>query len=166
MDGGNRAAGGPGPCAVAVRFGSRGVGYGNQLAGGAQPTACGQKRGGKFTPGSTSAMSAEPVTGAAPAPAFVTTRWTQVLSARGESPEARAALGELCEAYWMPVFRFIRRGGRDEDAARDLTQGFLAQLLARNGLDTVEPGKGRFRSYLLGAVKHYLADQFDRSQAA
>ena len=98
--------------------------------------------------------------------AFVTTRWTQVLSARGESPEARTALGALCEAYWMPVFRFMRREGRDEDSARELTQGFFAQLLAKNGIETVEPAKGRFRSYLLGSVKHFLADQRDRAQAA
>src|SRR5882724_1442945 len=103
----------------------------------------------------------------APSPvAFVTTLWTQVLSARGESPEARVALGELCEAYWMPVFRFIRRTNYSEDAARDLTQEFFAQLLAHHGLDRVDPGKGRFRSYLLGAVKHFLADQQDRTNAA
>jgi len=97
---------------------------------------------------------------------FVTTRWTQVLSARGESPQARVALGELCEAYWTPILRFIRRCGYDEEAARDQTQEFIAQLLARNGLDGVEPSKGRFRSYLLGAVKHFLADQKDRASAA
>ncbi|MGA2657419.1 MAG: sigma-70 family RNA polymerase sigma factor [Verrucomicrobiota bacterium] len=98
--------------------------------------------------------------------AFLTTRWTQVLSARGESPEARVALGQLCEAYWMPVFRFIRRSNYVEDEARDLTQEFFAQLLAHGGLDRVDPGKGRFRSYLLGAVKHFLAGQQDRANAA
>jgi RNA polymerase sigma factor (sigma-70 family) len=97
---------------------------------------------------------------------FAPTRWTQVLQARGESAEAQAALGELCEAYWQPVFSFIRHEGRDEETARDLTQEFFARLLARHGLDTVEPGRGRFRSYLLGAVKHFLADQHDRAQAA
>jgi RNA polymerase sigma-70 factor (ECF subfamily) len=65
----------------------------------------------------------------------------------------------------MPVFRFIRRNGCEEEVARDLTQGFFAQLLARNGLDTVDPCKGRFRSFLLGAVKHFLADQMDRVRA-
>jgi len=99
-------------------------------------------------------------------PAFVTTRWTQVLNARGDSPEARIALGQLCEAYWMPVFRFIRRGNYSEEAARDLTQGFFAQLLANDGIAGIEPRKGRFRSYLLGAVKHYLADQIDKGNAA
>jgi len=97
---------------------------------------------------------------------FAPTRWTQILRARGQSAEAQAALGELCAAYWQPVFAFIRRQGRDEESARDLTQEFFAHLLARHGLDTVQPGRGRFRSFLLGAVKHFLADQYDRAQAA
>ena len=98
--------------------------------------------------------------------AFVTTRWTQVLSARGDSPEAHAALSDLCAAYYAPVLAFIRRSGRDEDAARDLAQGFFARLLARHGLDTVEPGRARFRSYLLGAVKNFLASDHDHAHAA
>jgi RNA polymerase sigma-70 factor (ECF subfamily) len=97
--------------------------------------------------------------------AFVTTRWTQVLSARGDSPEAKAALGELCEAYWLPVFRFIRRGNLSDEASRELTQEFFARLLAHDGLSMVDPTKGRFRSYLLGAVKHFLADDQDRANA-
>lgn len=97
---------------------------------------------------------------------FAPTRWTLVLRARGESPEAQRALADLCEAYWQPVFRFLRREGRDEDTARELTQEFFARLLARQGLDTVEPGRGKFRSFLLGAVKHFLADLRDRERAA
>ena len=108
-------------------------------------------------------MSAETTTPASPA--FVTTRWTLVLRARGESPEAKAALGELCAAYWQPVFQFIRRRRRDEHTAHDLTQEFFARLLARHGLDTVQQGHGRFRSFLLGAVKHFLADMHDREDA-
>jgi RNA polymerase sigma-70 factor (ECF subfamily) len=96
---------------------------------------------------------------------FATTHWTRVLQARGESPEARQALSELCEVYWTPVFRFILREGRGEDAARELTQEFFARLLARGGIDTVQPGRGRFRSYLLGAVEHFLADMRDRDHA-
>jgi len=99
-------------------------------------------------------------------PVFVTTRWTQVLSARGESSDARVALGQLCEAYWTPVFRFIQRCHYAEETARDLTQGFFTQLLAGHGIDQVEQGRGRFRSYLLGAVKHYVADQQDRANSA
>ena len=98
--------------------------------------------------------------------AFVTTQWTRVLEARGDSPEEQAALGELCAAYYAPVLAFIRRTGRNEEVTRDLTQEFFARLLARHGLDTVEPGRGRFRSFLLGAVKHFLAEQYDRSRAA
>jgi RNA polymerase sigma-70 factor (ECF subfamily) len=109
--------------------------------------------------------STPPETTRAPA-AFVTTHWTRVLEARGDSPEAQAALGELCTAYYTPVLAFLRRSGRNEDAARDLTQEFFARLLARHGLNTVEPGRGRFRSFLLGAVKHFLADQHDRASAA
>jgi RNA polymerase sigma-70 factor (ECF subfamily) len=97
---------------------------------------------------------------------FAPTRWTQVLKARGESDEAQSALSGLCAAYWQPVFCFLRREGRDEETARDLTQEFFARLLARHGLDTVEPGRGRFRSFLLGAVKHFLTDQRDHAQAA
>jgi len=97
---------------------------------------------------------------------FAPTRWTRVLQARGESAEARAALGELCTAYWQPVFVFIRRDGRDEETARDLTQEFFRRLLARHGLDTVEPGRGRFWSFLLGAVKHFLEDERDHAAAA
>ena len=89
---------------------------------------------------------------------FVTTQWTQVLEARGQSPAAKAALSDLCAAYYAPVFAFIRRGAPDEDAARDLTQEFFTRLLGRQGLDTVNPRLGRFRSFLLGAVKHFLAD--------
>jgi RNA polymerase sigma factor (sigma-70 family) len=100
-----------------------------------------------------------------PAAAFVTTHWTQVLSARGDSPSAKAALSELCGAYYAPVFAFVRANSRDEEAARDLTQEFFRQLLARQGVDTVDPGKGRFRSYLLGAVKHFLSDMRDRAGA-
>jgi RNA polymerase sigma-70 factor (ECF subfamily) len=64
------------------------------------------------------------------------------------------------------VFAFVRHEGQDEETARDLTQEFFVRLLARHGLATVEPGRGRFRSFLLGAVKHFLADQRDRDQAA
>lgn len=97
---------------------------------------------------------------------FVPTRWTLILRARGESTAARAALGELCEAYYAPVLAFIRSAGRNEDTARDLAQEFFARLLGGHGLDTVDPTRGRFRSFLLGAVKHFLADQHDRGQAA
>lgn len=81
------------------------------------------------------------------------------MRARGEEPEARAALAELCEIYWTPVFRFLRREGRSEDLSQELTQEFFARLLAGNGIASIDPQKGRFRSYLLGALKHFLAEQ-------
>ena len=97
-------------------------------------------------------------------PAFAPTRWTLILRARGETPEARAALGELCEAYYQPVLRFLRREGRDEDAARELTQEFFARILARGAFEEADPERGRFRSYLLGALKHFLADHRKHEQ--
>ena len=95
---------------------------------------------------------------------FVTTQWTRVLAARGGAPEAQAALSDLCAAYYAPVFAFIRHHAPDEDSARDLTQEFFARMLARHWLDTVDPLRGRFRSFLLGAVKHFLADMRDRGR--
>ena len=90
---------------------------------------------------------------------FHTTRWTLVARSRGDAPEARAALGDLCEAYWMPVYRFLRREGRDDDLSRELAQEFFSKLLAGGGLEHADPQKGRFRSYLLGALKHFLSDR-------
>jgi RNA polymerase sigma factor (sigma-70 family) len=96
--------------------------------------------------------------------AFAPTRWTLVLRAQGESVEARGALSELCEAYYQPVFRFLWREGRDEDAARELAHEFFARLLARGGIGAADPQRGRFRSYLLGAVKHFLSDRRDHER--
>ena len=98
--------------------------------------------------------------------AFVTTQWTRVLEARGHSPEAQAALSDLCAAYYAPVFAFIRHNAPDPEAARDLTQEFFVRLLSCQSLGAADPERGRFRSFLLGAVKHFLADQYDRSRAA
>lgn len=95
---------------------------------------------------------------------FALTRWTLVLRARGETPEARAALSELCAAYYLPVFRFLRCEGREDDTARELAQEFFARVLAGRGLGGAQPEQGRFRSFLLGAVKHFLADVRDRER--
>ena len=92
---------------------------------------------------------------------FVTTQWTQVLATRGDSPEARQALSDLCAAYYTPVFILMRRASPSEEAARDLTQEFFARLLSRAGLGKVDPERGRFRFFLLGAVRHFLADVHD-----
>jgi RNA polymerase sigma-70 factor (ECF subfamily) len=89
---------------------------------------------------------------------FFTTRWTLVMRAKGNAPEARAALGDLCEAYWTPVFRFLCREGRSEDESEEFTQAFFAKVLAGPGIGEADPAKGRFRSYLLGSLKHFLAN--------
>jgi RNA polymerase sigma-70 factor (ECF subfamily) len=96
---------------------------------------------------------------------FRTTHWTRVLAARGASPEAMQALRDLCEAYYGPVEAFITRYRTGHDDARDLTHAFFAKLLEGSGLAGIERTRGRFRSYLLGAVKHFLADQRDRALA-
>jgi len=86
-------------------------------------------------------------------PAFHPTRWTLVLRATGKGDEAATALSDLCAAYYAPVVAFLRREGRDEDAARELAHAFFESVLSR-GVGRPEPGRGRFRSYLLGALKH------------
>lgn len=100
---------------------------------------------------------------------FRTTRWTQVVAAKGRTHEAKQALRELCETYYAPVELFVRRyrSARNPhaDDARDLTHEFFAKLLEGNGLGSADRTRGRFRSYLLGAVKHFLSDQADREQA-
>jgi RNA polymerase sigma-70 factor (ECF subfamily) len=96
---------------------------------------------------------------------FAATRWTLVLRARGESDEGHSALGELCEAYYAPVQGFIRASVRDEEKSRDLTQEFFARVLKGGAFDQAQPERGRFRSFLLGAVKHFLSDIRDRERA-
>jgi RNA polymerase sigma-70 factor (ECF subfamily) len=96
-------------------------------------------------------------------PGFATTRWTLVAAAK--SPAARQALAELCDLYWYPVYAFVRRRGYPPDDAGDLTQGFFARLLETAGLAGADPAKGRFRSYLLGACRHYLANDRARRTA-
>ena len=98
--------------------------------------------------------------------AFLTTQWTRVLQARGDSEDARTALSDLCEAYYNPVLTFIRAQSREDDRSRDLTQEFFARFLKKDGFAKLDPARGRFRSYLLAAVKHFLADMHDRDQAA
>lgn len=98
--------------------------------------------------------------------AFATTNWTRILAARGESIEARQALRELCEAYYCPVETFIQRTRLGAQDSRDLTHDFFAKVLAGHSFDNLQPRAGRFRSYLLGAVKHFLADHQDRQSAA
>ena len=95
---------------------------------------------------------------------FVATRWTLVLRARGDSPEARAALSELCDAYYNPVLAFLRKERRSEDEARELAQDFFARILSSSGFAGADQSRGRFRSYLLGALKHFLVESRLRAQ--
>ena len=105
--------------------------------------------------------------GPSDAAGFAPTRWTLVLAAAGKerSSQVADALAELCGVYWYPLYAYLRRRGYDAHAAEDLTQEFFAQLLANDALQGVAPSKGKFRSFLLAAVKHLAANQWDRSQA-
>ena len=97
---------------------------------------------------------------------FAPTRWSLIAAAReGDSPEARQALSQLCEAYWYPLYAYIRRSGHAADQAQDLTQEFFARLLARDFLGVADPSKGRFRAFLLASCKHFLANEHDRAAA-
>src|SRR2546426_1199903 len=95
---------------------------------------------------------------------FATTHWSVVLQAGdGTDSQAASALEKLCRRYWYPLYAYVRRQGRGPEEAQDLTQAFFAQLLARGSLGTVSREKGRFRSFLLAAMNHFLADEWDRA---
>jgi len=95
-----------------------------------------------------------------------TTQWSQVLAARdGSESQARAALESLCQTYWQPLYAYIRHQGASPDEASDLTQGFFAELVEKDLLANVDPEKGRFRSFLLASLRHFLAHERDRNRA-
>jgi RNA polymerase sigma factor (sigma-70 family) len=97
---------------------------------------------------------------------FVTTHWSVVLAAgTTRAPAAREALERLCHDYWYPLYVFIRRLGRSPADAQDLAQGFFVYLLERQLLSRADPHIGRFRSFLLGSLKHYLAHEHERASA-
>jgi RNA polymerase sigma factor (sigma-70 family) len=97
---------------------------------------------------------------------FATTHWSMVVSAGGtRSFEASRALATLCESYWFPVYAFVRRAGHSAQDAQDLTQEFFVRLLDKQFLAAADRKKGRFRTYLLTAVKHFLANEYDRTRA-
>jgi RNA polymerase sigma factor (sigma-70 family) len=96
---------------------------------------------------------------------FTTTHWSVVLDAQGESPAAQEALEKLCRIYWRPIYGFVQRQGVGQAEAEDLTQAFFADLLEHKSLTAVRKEKGRFRSFLLGALKHFLADERRRAMA-
>jgi DNA-directed RNA polymerase specialized sigma24 family protein len=97
---------------------------------------------------------------------FTTTHWSVVLSAGArDDPHAAEALAKLCQAYWYPLYAYVRRRGYGPADAEDLTQEFFARLLARNDVARADPQKGRFRSFLLGGMNFLLADERDRRSA-
>jgi RNA polymerase sigma-70 factor (ECF subfamily) len=96
-------------------------------------------------------------------PQFATTRWSLVIAAGArETPEARQALEQLCTHYWTPLYAFVRHLGHAAEEARDIVQSFLLDLLERNALQVANPAQGRFRSFLLGCLKHFLSHHRER----
>lgn len=99
---------------------------------------------------------------------FATTHWSLVAAAKpggASEPRAREALEELCKAYWYPLYAFVRSRGHSSDEAQDLTQSFFARIIETGGFASADPERGRFRSYLLGAMKHFLANERRRTHA-
>jgi RNA polymerase sigma-70 factor (ECF subfamily) len=97
---------------------------------------------------------------------FATTHWSVVLAAGGQnSAQARRSLAALCESYWYPLYCYVRRQGYSAHDAQDLTQEFFLRLLAKNFLGGLSPDRGRFRAFLLAAVKHFLSNERDRARA-
>jgi DNA-directed RNA polymerase specialized sigma24 family protein len=100
------------------------------------------------------------------AASFRTTHWSVVLAARGgEETQAASALETLCRSYWYPLYTFVRRQGHTPEDAEDLTQAFFARLLEKDYLQAASSAKGKFRSFLLMALKRFLADEWDRATA-
>ncbi len=99
-------------------------------------------------------------------PQFHTTHWSRIAAAAGMEGEAsEAALADLCQAYWYPLYAFLRRRGHAAEDARDLTQGFFATLLEKGYLADADPDRGRFRSFLLTAISRFASKEHDKATA-
>jgi DNA-directed RNA polymerase specialized sigma24 family protein len=97
---------------------------------------------------------------------FAATRWSVVLVAgRRSSPDSRRALESLCEAYWYPLYAYVRRRVADTNDAHDLTQAFFAELLAKNYVGSAKAERGRFRAFLLTSLKHFLSKEWEKARA-
>jgi RNA polymerase sigma factor (sigma-70 family) len=97
---------------------------------------------------------------------FATTHWSMVLAAAQESSTgSRQALVTLCETYWHPLYAYVRRRGHAADEAQDLTQEFFARLLEKDSVASADPARGKFRSFLLSSLNHFLANEWRRDQA-
>jgi RNA polymerase sigma-70 factor (ECF subfamily) len=112
----------------------------------------------------TSEHSSEP--DSAPGDVFATTHWMVVLAAgKKHTPQSDGALEELCRTYWFPLYAYVRRRGHNKQDAEDLTQAFFARFLEKNYLSGLSSERGRFRAFLLASLKHFLANEWDKSQA-
>jgi RNA polymerase sigma factor (sigma-70 family) len=110
-------------------------------------------------------MTAESSSTGAAGDIFATTHWTVVLAAsRPADPQTQAALEELCRTYWFPLYAYVRRRGHTKEDAEDLTQAFFARFLEKNYLADLDSERGRFRAFLLAALKHCLANEWDKTQ--
>ncbi len=97
--------------------------------------------------------------------AFSTTQWTMIVAAgQAADGQGRMAMEQLCRTYWYPLYAHVRRRGYAKEDAEDLTQAFFARLLEKNDLDGLGPERGRFRSFLLAAMKNFLANEWDKSR--
>ncbi len=97
---------------------------------------------------------------------FATTQWSLVLEAGNRAgPEADQALAELCSAYWLPLYSFARRKGYSRDDAADRTQEFFSRLIEKSFLETADPNRGRFRTFLLTLFERFLAKEFEKDRA-
>ncbi len=110
--------------------------------------------------------ASQPTDAAARASAFTTTHWSVVLAAREPaSPQAAAALEELCRAYWYPLYAYVRRQGHSPHDAEDLLQSFFVRFFEKDFLDCVDRAKGRFRSFLLAALNHFLSNEWNKARS-
>jgi RNA polymerase sigma-70 factor (ECF subfamily) len=99
-------------------------------------------------------------------PAFVTTHWSMVIrAASADSAHASDSLARLCHTYWLPLYAYVRRRGHSTEDAQDLTQEFFARVLEKRWIGDADRSRGRFRTFLLAAMNHFLADEWDRARA-
>ena len=92
---------------------------------------------------------------------FATTRWSLVIAAAGATPASSTALAELCESYWYPAYAYVRRSGYSTDDASDLTQAFFTRVLEKHFLKDAKPERGRFRSFVLASLRHFILNERD-----
>lgn len=109
--------------------------------------------------------ASDPSGSSPPGDIFATTHWTVVLAAGSQrTPQSDAALEQLCKTYWFPLYAYVRRRGHSREDAEDLTQAFFARFLEKNYLEGLSAERGRFRAFLLASLKHFLANEWDKSR--